>query len=955
METLIYIGLLLLTYALQPKPKRPKPAGLGDFDLPTADPTRSIQVFWGTIWQTGPTVTDYGDLSSKTIKKGGGFLQPTQYFGRKYFMGLEFCVGYSGGELLAIKWGDRAAWAGSVANGSFYIDAKKLFGGDEDGGGIAGTVRVRDGNANQLPDAYVENSLNGTGSAQRGVMTIVLERFYVGKNTYIEAPAFKLRRTDQTTELQPIWQQALADIDGAMNPIHVVREVLTARWGMRYPASIHDDDRNLIAANQLHDEGFGISTQWSKQQPIGEFLEHICNAFGGIISENPHNGGKLGIDLIRDDYDIDDLVAFDESNSEVLEFTRRAWGETVNEIIVNYIDHNTGKDQTVTVQDSGNIQIQGSKVSETLDYPAIPTADLATRVAARELRAKSSPLSSIRLRTNRQGWAVRRGTAVALTSTKHGLDKVAYRVLEVDGGDLLDGAITLELVEDVFGLQESTYVRPFVYAWQNPLQPPQPALAERVYTATYWELVRRFGTSEAVALTANYGIAIAVAVRAQESDYYYALYGRHSGASEYASLSSGEFCASATLVDALPVSDQLTDVTLALAAPVDLDLAPLGLAYLGTELVAVVGIDVDVPSVTVDRAVVDTVPKSHPAGERIWFVQDDQAVDSAQAIGQAREYKVLPISGQGALDIAAASALPITISNRARKPYPPGNIKLNGSAYPPSISGELTVSWSHRDRTQQALLIPQTDSDIGPEAGTTYTVRLYDETDVLRRTASGLAGTSYTWTTEAEDSGLVTPIVTHTLTNPDAETGDTSSWTVELGNFSVRTANPTAQQGTYYFYGGPSNADSQMASEFIDLLADGVLAADIDAGNLEILVTYIQSSFSGNDRGQVGVRFYDATDTLISDSANTLQSVSPAQTWVERSDGHAIPVGTRSIQVFLRSVRYAGDNNDGYFDDIRLETRVLGGRLNTSLRIELEAVRDGIASWQAHNITVARP
>jgi hypothetical protein len=48
----------------------------------------------------------------------------------------------------------------------------------------------------------------------------------------------------------------------------------------------------------------------------------------------------------------------------------------------------------------------------------------------------------------------------------------------------------------------------------------------------------------------------------------------------------------------------------------------------------------------------------------------------------------------------------------------------------------------------------QDEGNIGPEAGVTYTLRLYDETDVLRRTVTGLTGTSYTWSTEVADCGL---------------------------------------------------------------------------------------------------------------------------------------------------------------------------------------------------------
>ena len=66
-------------------------------------------------------------------------------------------------------------------------------------------------------------------------------------------------------------------------------------------------------------------------------------------------------------------------------FERRGWGETVNEISVVYRDRDDNTDKTITVHDIGNIQIQGGVVTQTVQYPGISNADLAARVALRDL------------------------------------------------------------------------------------------------------------------------------------------------------------------------------------------------------------------------------------------------------------------------------------------------------------------------------------------------------------------------------------------------------------------------------------------------------------------------------------------------------------------------------------------------------------------------------------------
>src|SRR5690606_18286324 len=94
------------------------------------------------------------------------------------------------------------------------------------------------------------------------------------------------------------------------------------------------------------------------------------------------------------------------------------------------------------------------------------------------------------------------------------------------------------------------------------------------------------------------------------------------------------------------------------------------------------------------------------------------------------------------------------------RPYPPGRLRVNDAAYPASISGDLVVSWAHRDRITQAdQLVDDSVLSIGPEDGVTYTLRIYDG-ESLVRTETGLSGTSYTYesTDELLDGGPFNPI-----------------------------------------------------------------------------------------------------------------------------------------------------------------------------------------------------
>jgi len=63
--------MVALAYVLRPKPatsRAPKPAGIEEFQIPTAEEGRSIQVLFGKRREKGPNVVWYGDLKSNAIR-----------------------------------------------------------------------------------------------------------------------------------------------------------------------------------------------------------------------------------------------------------------------------------------------------------------------------------------------------------------------------------------------------------------------------------------------------------------------------------------------------------------------------------------------------------------------------------------------------------------------------------------------------------------------------------------------------------------------------------------------------------------------------------------------------------------------------------------------------------------------------------------------------------------------
>lgn len=64
----IVVALLVISYAIMPKPKQPKPGTVQDLDSPTAEAGREIPVIFGTVTVKGLNILDYTDKSIKSYE-----------------------------------------------------------------------------------------------------------------------------------------------------------------------------------------------------------------------------------------------------------------------------------------------------------------------------------------------------------------------------------------------------------------------------------------------------------------------------------------------------------------------------------------------------------------------------------------------------------------------------------------------------------------------------------------------------------------------------------------------------------------------------------------------------------------------------------------------------------------------------------------------------------------------
>ena len=421
-------------------------------------------------------------------------------------------------EIKEIKFADKLAWSGSVTTSQeILINQPELFGGQEREGGVYGNVDILMGDSAQTTNSYLASKLGAIIPAFRGVVSVVFKSFYfAAMSPYFKAPSFLVKRIPSKD-----WLPLIADIDGSCNPIHALLELLThPDWGMGYSQSNCDMVSFAACAQVLYNEGFGLSFALSSVDDYEKTIEMLMTHINGMFFVDPYTG-KFTVRLLRNDYqdDLETLLLLDESNSEIESFQRPNYSEVVNEITVTYRPLGSFKDETVTMQNIAAIQNQGSVVSQTINYPAISSSTLAATVASRDLRQRSTPLAKLKIKVNRDAWNSDIGDVVRLNWDAFGIELLVFRILKIDYGNLTEGVIVIEAIEDIFGLSVSSYYENQPSGWVDEASDPEPLVNYQVVEAPYWDIVQTLGEAEANSLDLD--IAFLMAWSSQQT--YYAI------------------------------------------------------------------------------------------------------------------------------------------------------------------------------------------------------------------------------------------------------------------------------------------------------------------------------------------------------------------------------------------------------------------------------------------------
>ena len=456
----LFVVSFILTALLQPKPdiENARQQNLNPDSFPKASESDPVALVLGYVRQKAPNTIWYGDYSAVAIKKRvktGLFSKKTITLGYRYFVALDLalCLGPDV-RLRFVEIDEKEVFTGDLAGPEsfFSISEPGLFGGKESGGGFVSNARFYSGQFDQPRNAYMlgrsADGLSATNvSSYPGVCHVVFEKAEIGESPQLRKIAFGLQRYTNDLNLAND-----AKVGEDMNPAEALFQILTQEWGgLGIDVADIDVASLQLAGQTLFEEGNGCSVIVTRSQSGGDLVDEILRQIDGVMTQDP-DSGRVVLQLVRDDYDVGLIPLFDENDVlKVTKFSRTSFEELVWQVKVQHPQRRADSEAISISQDTSIVSMIGTRAKTSLvSYPFVYDKTLAASIASRERAQLATPLFRITLQLNRNANAMRPGDVFLFSWDDYGIEQIVFRVQSFDLGELTNGRIVVEAIQDIF-------------------------------------------------------------------------------------------------------------------------------------------------------------------------------------------------------------------------------------------------------------------------------------------------------------------------------------------------------------------------------------------------------------------------------------------------------------------------------------------------------------------------
>jgi hypothetical protein len=358
---------------------------------------------------------------------------------------------------------------------SVSSNAFNVFGGPDGGGGIFGDVEFFDGRPDQQisdgleddafhPFTQTEGSMTGarfashpagTGGVDatlipgyRNQMVCTLWDWSIGGQPNFSSYSFDVRSLS-TGSASDLGRSLADDAD----PAAVIYDLLTSPWAkLGFPVEKIDRPSFEAVSLTLFTERHGYSRAIEQLDDASNLINDVLKQIDGLFYEEPTTG-KIVLRLVRSDYDVNGLDDVNPDNATLQSYAVQGWNETINQVRLKFTDRpNNYADGLSIAQDGANATAQPGRGVRSMDVtmPGCCSSELAVRLASRELAFASLPTVRATVVVDRSFQARRPGDVVTFTWPELSITKMVMRIARMNLGQLHAGAITLDLIRDVF-------------------------------------------------------------------------------------------------------------------------------------------------------------------------------------------------------------------------------------------------------------------------------------------------------------------------------------------------------------------------------------------------------------------------------------------------------------------------------------------------------------------------
>lgn len=349
--------------------------------------------------------------------------------------------------------------------------------------------------------------------------------FYYGMSPRLPGVWFEVINPVAVPGIDP----QLMEINGGdANPVGVLYDLLvnTENGRLGLDPSLIDIDNFREIAQKLYDEQHGYSREFSEETEIGNIVKDIERQIDGHLIEDPETG-KIKIVLVREDYDINTLPLLKDYSTPgspanicengVAGYVTAGWDTVANTVRARFYARESEvqtvvgtppNTQTISQHDlyydwriaeamsQGGVARDGSMEPLRIDYAGVSNAELAARIATRDLRVASLPLDRLTLKVSRFAFNYYKGMVVRARHAHWGGVTRVFRVLEVDLGEYGSNVVTLEMMIDRWAVGYTAHdalpIQPVTAVDANVASIPENAITEEA--PRFWlQLAERLG------------------------------------------------------------------------------------------------------------------------------------------------------------------------------------------------------------------------------------------------------------------------------------------------------------------------------------------------------------------------------------------------------------------------------------------------------------------------------